>query len=215
MSSINPHYTLEYVQPEEYHFSHDSVFFARKVFEYHAAKLSPTSEVLDLCAGCGIIGLDFLYHCRKELNLAPKICDFVEVQKIYESYFTQNVQTFGPTTTQIKLIISNYAHLDPQKQRYDLILCNPPYFRTDQGKLSPSEFKNRCRFFIDSDFETLLTQTTSLLKPRATAYLLMRDQLAHRQNILQEAQHILGTQVALNIVDDVRGTHLVEIKNLG
>ncbi|MBV2168118.1 MAG: hypothetical protein KUL82_05355 [Bdellovibrio sp.] len=65
MSSINPHYTFHYSQPEEYRFSHDSVMLARKVFERVSASAMENWRGLDLCSGCGIVGLDFLFHALK------------------------------------------------------------------------------------------------------------------------------------------------------
>jgi len=155
MTSINPHYTFQYSQPDEYHFSHDSVFLARKVFEEIRNENITQYEVLDLCAGCGIVGLDFLFHCNKELNLFPKRCDFVEVQEVYEDYFKKNASNISKNICHF--LNMNYSKLTQENRKYDLILCNPPYFNLGQGALSPSTFKNRCRFFIDSDFNTLLT----------------------------------------------------------
>ncbi|MGZ3691925.1 MAG: methyltransferase, partial [Pseudobdellovibrio sp.] len=162
MSSINPIYTISYEQPEEYRFSHDSVFLAQFVYEHYKNQLTESTRVLDLCAGCGIIGLDLLFHFYSNHKKAPQSVDFIEVQSVYEKYFSTNALSLTEKL-QLKLPLNflnlNYRDLvlsAGYKNKYDLILCNPPYFKKEQGRLSPSEFKNRCRFYIDSNFRELI-----------------------------------------------------------
>ncbi|MGL6035003.1 MAG: hypothetical protein ACRC0N_08060, partial [Acinetobacter johnsonii] len=59
------YYTYNYKQPDEYRFSLDSIHLARFV----ASQLASHSElgslrVLDLCAGCGVIGIELSWHLR-------------------------------------------------------------------------------------------------------------------------------------------------------
>lgn len=212
MSSKNPHFTFNYVQPDEYHFSHDSVFLAREVFERFTQDLTQV-RALDLCSGCGIVGLDFLYHCKTSQKNFPKSFDFLEVQTIYQDYFKKNCLSFGSDLPQVSFVNQNYEVLKSKdyQSRYDLILSNPPYFRLNQGLLSPSEFKNRCRFFIDSDFKNLIEAIHHSLKPQGSAFILLRDLTAHGVDALHEAQTILGNQRRVSVVTDIRGTPLVHI----
>ncbi len=213
MSSQNLHFTFNYVQPEEYRFSHDSVFLARQVFELFTGNLKDVIG-LDLCSGCGIVGLDFLFHCKTENQIMPAQFDFLEVQNIYQEYFNQNCQRFGSDLPPVSFFNENYEILKTESyhNRYDLILSNPPYFRVNQGILSPSEFKNRCRFFIDSDFKNLIEAIHNALKPEGSAFILLRDLQHHGVNPLIEAQKILGDKRIVSIVGDIRGTPLVLIK---
>nr|WP_232004068.1 hypothetical protein [Legionella jordanis] len=43
-------------------------------------------KVLDLCAGCGVIGFELSWHLQGIRQI-----DFIEVQDIYTEYFFQNV----------------------------------------------------------------------------------------------------------------------------
>jgi tRNA1Val (adenine37-N6)-methyltransferase len=212
MSTINPHFTFHYSQPNGYNFSHDSVFLARAVFEWCLHEGFRTEKALDLCAGCGIVGLDFLFHARKENQPLPRSFDFVEVQNNYRQHFDLNVQRLGEIPTRLEFISRNYEDLKDREGLYDLILCNPPYFRPDQGTLSPSEFKNRCRFFIDSDFPHLLSALTTPLSEQGSAFVLLRDLGDHGWNTLIEAQEILGSDFTLERIGDIRGTDLVQIQ---
>ena len=213
MNSVNPFFTLNYSQPEEYRFSHDSVFLARKVFENFHGSLEG-ARGLDLCSGCGIVGLDFLFHLKTEGRSMPENFDFLEVQEIYRGYFEENVHNFGTALPNVNFINVNYEELNNEVNQnlYDIILCNPPYFRVNQGILSPSEFKNRCRFFIDSDFKNLIEGISNALTQNGSAYILLKDLKAHGVNTLEEAQKILGVKRKATVIDDIRGTDLVLIK---
>ncbi|MBY0451861.1 MAG: methyltransferase, partial [Bdellovibrionaceae bacterium] len=93
MTSVNPHYTFNYSQPEDYRFSHDSVFLAREAFTLTRGQNLANTKVLDLCAGSGIVGLDFLFH-RAQAGLSlPSLTDFLEVQEIYRPHFEANTET--------------------------------------------------------------------------------------------------------------------------
>lgn len=182
MSSINQFPTFLYSQPNEYHFSHDSVFLARQVYERHSERLAfGNAQILDLCAGCGIVGMDLVFHQMKEKSFTGEV-DFLEVQEIYHSHFQKNKEImqgyFPDQPLYFNWLQNNYANLDGQK-KYDLIVSNPPYFIPGQGALSPSEFKNRCRFFIDSDWQNLIHFIKKSLKPGGQAYFLVREELKH------------------------------------
>jgi tRNA1Val (adenine37-N6)-methyltransferase len=213
MNSINPYFTFNYAQPEEYHFSHDSVFLARKVFELLPKNLEGSAG-LDLCSGCGIVGLVFLYHYKSAALPMPAVFDFLEVQNIYRTYFEENVRSFGADLPTVNFLNQNYDTLKSKEfqHKYDFILSNPPYFRMNQGILSPSEFKNRCRFFIDSDFKSLIEGINNCLKPQGSAFILLRDLKKHGVDTLSEAQMILAGERSVSVIADIRGTPLVLIK---
>jgi tRNA1(Val) A37 N6-methylase TrmN6 len=220
-STINQHFTFNYSQPVEYRFSQDSVFLARRVFELCTPIQVPHLRVLDLCAGCGIIGLEFIFHCQKEFGLAPQAVDFLEIQEVYQPHFEINLERLSmglsliapKLETTFRFINKNYDCLKTENysEKYNLILCNPPYFFANQGLLSPSEFKNRCRFFIDSDFKNLLMGIAKSLTSGGQAYLLLRDLSQHKWNSLQEAEKILQGQLSITTIGDIRSTHFVRL----
>jgi tRNA1Val (adenine37-N6)-methyltransferase len=151
--SKNSVYTFDYFQPKDYRFSLDSVFLAQIIARLYFNHPNKSElKILDLCSGCGIIGLELALH----LKTLPLI-DFLEVQSIYLEYFNKNVEMIFPhdQNSRLKFLNKNYDDLlkeSEESQKYDLIVSNPPYFFLGEGLLSPNEFKNRCRFFIDSNF---------------------------------------------------------------
>jgi tRNA1(Val) A37 N6-methylase TrmN6 len=201
MATINEHYTFQYVQPESYRFSHDSVFLAREIFEREKDSIGSASEILDLCAGCGIVGLDFLFHLKKEKGIEPGRCDFLEVQSLYREYFEENAKRLGLVSAELKFILSNFAEAGSER-RYDLILCNPPYFRSGSGKLSPDHFKNRCRFFLDAGEDELWRALDRLLKPEGRAYVLSRE----------FSDRLLPSALTAELAGEIRGTGLIQVR---
>jgi len=213
MSSINPHYTLSYVQPAEYRFSHDSVFLARRVFEIMQSTGLNPNRVMDLCSGCGVVGIDYLMHLQNAGMPSPGKIDFLEVQSVYHSFFARNIAQVENVKS-FEFMTLNYADVVHKKElqsQYDLILCNPPYFQKQMGVLSDSEFKNRCRFFIDSDFTNLMQALIFLLKPMASAFVLLKD-LSQNGIPLSEQLQIFSDQLSFKILEKVRTTDLYQIQ---
>jgi tRNA1Val (adenine37-N6)-methyltransferase len=189
---------------------------ARRAFEHLQITGESCSQTLDLCSGCGIVGLDFLFHLSQAQMHLPRHIDFVDVQNIYAPHFANNIvgmQNFIPSIPPYSFLNLNYNQmLTPDfKEKYDLILSNPPYFRKEHGLLSNSEFKNRCRFFIDSDFASLIKTIEHSLKPKGQAFVLMKSLSEHGINIEDEFHQITST-LMLQSMGLVRDTHLYRIK---
>jgi len=216
LSSINSFPTFNYSQPEEYRFSHDSVFLARRVFEYlEKNKLSPHAAI-DICSGCGIIGLDLLFHVRTAGIVGPRIFDFLDVQLAYQNHFQENVSRLGPVPTSIRFVNGNYSDTTNSKlsTTYDLMVCNPPYFSQQQGKLPPNDLKLRSRFFVDSDLASLIEFVYRKLSADGSAFVLIRNQLEHNQDQLAEVIKLCREKLNVTQLEDIRGTHVVQLRSL-
>lgn len=218
MTSLNPHYTFQYSQPEDYKFSHDSVFMARRVFEDLSERSISAKRALDLCAGCGIVGMDLLFHAHKAHANSIENFDFIEVQNEYLTHFEKNNNSLKTELSGIKTNLNFYnlnyeAALNSQdfKETYDLIVCNPPYFLPSQGKLSDNEFKNRCRFFIDSNLKTLVQFIEYSLAPNASAYLIFHDLKDHKINLLAEIQKNCSTKIDMEILPTIRKSEFIRL----
>jgi tRNA1Val (adenine37-N6)-methyltransferase len=207
--SKNTKYTTHYFQPEEYRFSLDSIFLAQLVAK-KCENIDLLSELqfLDLCSGTGVIGLELALH----LPQIEKI-DFLEVQKIYLEYFNKNKNLIRPNALNFHFLNLNYSELLTREfeNKYDIIMSNPPYFFQGEGLMSPNEFKNRCRFFIDSDFKTLIQSIIHALKIEGQAYLLVRPGMHHGRDLFLEISELIRPINFCEICDEIRGTNVVRI----
>lgn len=201
-------FTLSYHQPLEYQFSLDSVELAKRVADQYRTHPHLSSlRFLDLCSGCGVIGLEIYYYLRE-----IKKMDFVEVQKVYLEFFEKNLNLFDPRPD-FRFINENYQTFGKQvKDQYDVIVCNPPYFFAGEGVLSPSDFKNRCRFYLDASFRELIENLTQLLVPGGEAFVLINKGEAYGKNRLLEAKSFLTSEFEFTILEKIRITDLVKIK---
>jgi tRNA1(Val) A37 N6-methylase TrmN6 len=203
-------FTYEYSQPSEYRFSLDSVLMAETVAGLIRVRSDLSGiRVMDLCSGCGVVGFELSWHLRELRKM-----DFVEVQEVYQSHFMENVKTVDRAEMEFRFHLLNYEQLRTPawREQVDLVVCNPPYFRVGQGKLSPSEFKNRCRFYIDSDFQNLVDSLLWVLKPRASAYVLLRPLQDHAWDMMQELENRIAERARAVKVADIRGTDLIQLE---
>lgn len=221
MSSLNPYRTFHYSQPSDYRFSHDSVFLSRYVFEQTQSENLCYTQVLDLCSGCGIVGLDFIYHVQTNSCLQPLLIDFVELQSNYAEHFDHNkthIQSILNISADLNWINLNYQFMrndDSYKNKYNLALCNPPYFRLGQGRLSGSEFKNRCRFYIDSSLVELIKCIDHCLAPDGRAYVLIKDLSEHGIDVSAELKTLTDISLKFIKTGKIRQTDLFLFEKIG
>ena len=77
--------------------------------------------------------------------------------------------------------------------------------------MSPSEFKNRCRFFLDSSFERLIESIHDSLAMDGEAFLLLRDLEDHQIDLLSELKRLTRGRLNVENLDLVRGTFLLKL----
>lgn len=203
----NHRFTYHYSQPEDYRFCQDSVIFAKFVAE--RVHLDENSHVLDLCSGCGVLGFELgFYHPRL------KKVDFLEIQPLFKEHFLTNLKKCEREQDHFRFLEMNYRDLEPT-EIYDLIICNPPYFFPREGRLSPSELRNRCRFFIDASFEDLISAIARSLKPEGQAYLLVKSGDCHGRNSIEWLQKLNLKPLHARSVAEIRGTYVVQLLKEG
>lgn len=171
------------------------------------------SSVLDLGAGCGVIGFEILFHCPWIETL-----NSVEIQKSeYETHYIENkkrllkCQPLRGKNPQIKISWENYANFNTNK-KYDLILANPPYFEVGNGKLSPSAFKNRCRFHMDASFTDFVDAATRNLSEKGTAFIILRQGVEHGTSLLNQIKTQIENRYTFNKLEPIRTSEFIQIK---
>lgn len=166
-------FTMKYSQPDEYHFCLDSVLLPRLVADLTRDSLSSDAVVMDMAAGCGVLGCEFLFYRPDVWKLV-----YLEKQKIFESHIQHNLNILRETIktnvrTEIKIKAVKDWH-EAHAMAYDLILVNPPYFFEDEGSTPPLDIKANCHFFLDSNPEDFIRAIDFYLRPGGEAYVLVK-----------------------------------------
>jgi tRNA1Val (adenine37-N6)-methyltransferase len=158
---------IDYFQPPFYRFTTDSIWLA----DTAAQKFKSSKQkikVLDICSGSGVIGLEILQK-RQDVEAL----DFIEIQADFIPYFEKNRELFAKETK------VNFHHKDIRDfetdKKFDLIVCNPPYFLKGSGLIPDDARREICRF-ADANFEEiLLNKARHLLTNEGQFYFLSQS----------------------------------------
>jgi len=141
---------LKLFQPEfGYCFNSDTVFLYDFISQF-----SPKGEVLDVGAGCGVLGLLVARDFPK-----IKLCG-VEKQEILAQYAKKNAQINDIAYT---LHVNDFLELDESK-KYDYIISNPPFYH-DGVQKSSNEMLFNARYNINLPLEKFFKKVSRVLKP--------------------------------------------------
>ncbi len=81
------------------------------------------------------------------------------------------------------------------------------------GKLSPSDFKNRCRFFIDSDLKNLIEFIQRSLSHEGVAFVLLKD-LTQNGYAIEDELFKFDQQLKITKLEKIRTTDLFMIQSV-
>jgi len=114
----------DYLQPDFYRFNEDSLLLVEKIKN----KITNAHSILDIGAGCGVIGIELSKYFR------PKKLHLLELQNEYAFYLKENIKMLE-AEIDAEVFISNLSRWT-RTIRYDLIVCNPPYYLPGRGQIS-------------------------------------------------------------------------------
>lgn len=180
---------VDYHQPDFYHFSQDSTQFVHWIERQHFFSARTSVSCLDLCAGCGVIGLELL------LRYSFIDMDFCELQERFQYFFELNL---NEVFSQKPLGLGQYLVKDFREypaKKYDYIFCNPPYFSPSHGRLSPCHERNTCRFFSKNDWRDLFICFERLLKNEGRAFFLAREILWDQHHAVRIVGSLEGARI--------------------
>lgn len=151
-----------YQLEDGFKFSLDSILLAEYV------KLKDNLKILDVCSG----------NCAIPLILSTKTKSKIvafEIQNIIAKLASDSV-FYNKLEDQIKVInddinnIGNYF----EKEEFDIITCNPPYFKNNGNIFNKNEFLSIARHEINVDLEKIFKISFKYLKNNGILYLVHR-----------------------------------------
>ena len=144
-----------------YKFTSDSIKLAK------FCNIKHTDNMLDMCAGCGVVGL-----------YAYSICNcnsitFNEIQPAMCELIRKNI-ALNELQSKSKVICKDLAKMDVNdfEKPLDVIVCNPPYFKLNQ-KIKKDDSVAMCRHEISTNLSTIIGIASKLLKDKGRFYFII------------------------------------------
>ena len=151
-----------YQNKNGYTLSSDAVMLANYV------KCKSTDTVVDLCSGSGIIGI--LVYIKNN----PKKTYLVEIQKSLYELSLASVRDNGYIN--VECINHDARDLSGifKPSSVDVVMCNPPYFRKGEGKLSGCEEINIARHELKITLDDIICESSKVLKTKGHFYMVLK-----------------------------------------
>lgn len=165
----------DYSQPDFYRFNSDSI----ALIDWICGKKTSCRKVLDLGAGCGIIGIELAQ--KIEMNKLT----LVELQTDYEEHLKRNIQLYLPQRIEVEILWTAFGDLNLTGP-YDLIVCNPPYYLPGHGQKSKDERRMIARAFIRDSWWHLIQIVDRYLSEEGEAIFVLKNERIIIENILKE-----------------------------
>jgi len=142
---------LLYQPKSGYCYNSDSIFLYDFINSF-----APKGDVLDVGAGCGVVGL-LVARDNEKVNL-----DAVEKQDILADFAEKNAEK---NKIAYKLYRSDFLALDLDK-KYDYIISNPPFY-PDGVQKSTDEMLMHARYNSSLPMDHFFKKVSQLLKPHS------------------------------------------------
>ncbi len=139
-------------QPESgYSYNSDSLF----LYDF-ISRFNPKGELLDVGAGCGIVGL-LLARDFTKVRLSA-----VEKQELFIKYAKKNALI---NEIEYRLFESNFLELE-EENKYDFIVSNPPFYPDGVQKSEDAVLLN-ARYASNLPLDLFFKKVSKLLKPHS------------------------------------------------
>lgn len=136
-----------------YRFSIDAVLLTNHI------RPKQEDRVVDLGTGCGIIPLMLAFR-------HPKIKVYgIEIQKELAELASQNIH-LNHMEDRIKIVCEDFKVITSSmiKAPVDLIICNPPFYRVNSGRINPNRQRAVARHEIKANLTDIMGFARRMLK---------------------------------------------------
>jgi tRNA1(Val) A37 N6-methylase TrmN6 len=185
----------DYKQPDFYHFSRDSIEFVE--YLHLQFKGIEGLRVLDLCAGSGVIGIEFsiLHQGVTELT-------FLEKQNEFVDDLNKNINEFIPHIA-TNIINDDFKNLLDTKG-FDLVICNPPFYIEGTARKSKVVQRSKCHFFSETSMKDLFTIFEGFRAQGTIVLFLGRPDLPYIKKLEMEERIIFKKSIGKTAIYSVR-----------
>lgn len=143
---------MQLYQPESgYCYNSDSVF----LYDF-ISSFNPKGKVLDIGAGCGIVGL-LVARDNSKVSL-----EAVEKQEIFINYAKHNARV---NKIEYNLHEGDFLKIDFE-DKYDYIISNPPFY-PDGATKSDNEMLFNARYNVNLPLSDFFKKVSQILKPQS------------------------------------------------
>ena len=143
-----------------YRFAVDSVLLA------HFVEPKPGDQILDLCAGCGVVSLILAYRRPQvavtALEIQPQLAALLR-ESIAVNELGDRIEVIEGDCRKINELVGAGS--------FTWVVSNPPYRRAEAGRLSPEAEQAMARHEISVDLAGVVTAISFALKARGRAAL--------------------------------------------
>jgi tRNA1(Val) A37 N6-methylase TrmN6 len=124
-------------------------------------------SILDLGAGSGVIGIEVANSLKaNHLTLVDVQSEWKEIQEYNLGHFLKSGSG--------EIIVSSFKDWIPTR-KYDLIVCNPPYFLPGHGQPNNDPRKEIARSFVVDGWNELLRAIERSLSQKGTAFVVVMN----------------------------------------
>lgn len=144
-----------------YKFTSDAIKLAK------FCKTKRTDTVLDMCAGCGVVGF-YAYSIKPFAKLY-----FNEIQHNMCNLIKKNIE-LNQLEDKCKVLEKdlNDLKINDFDDVIDIIVCNPPYFKLN-GKIKENSNIAMCRHEITTNLSQIIHKASKLIKTAGKFYLII------------------------------------------
>ena len=175
----------DYLQPDFYRFNQDSLILVEWIIKQNVA----VKSILDLGAGCGVIGLELAKKLQAERVV------LVELQNDFEEFLKKNTSDVRGS----EIVMSSFSEWQSE-EKFDLIVSNPPYYLPHAGRPSQDLRRGIARSFIKDDWNVLLAVIKRNLLGKCFIVLKNdKEILRFVKTDLKRIDHVLGDLVIIEL----------------
>ena len=144
-----------------YRFSIDSVLLA------HFVTVKKGDSILDMGSGCGILGLILLYRHGQLIQSVTAVDIQPSLATLCEKNF--RINGFKDWSTVKRTDIKKLFDHCP-RESFSMIICNPPFYRSGQGRVSENKESLIARHQIAGTLSDFLAVAAAAVKNRGSVF---------------------------------------------